>query len=118
VEAQSLRVKAADASIPTARRLPAAPGQAVLWSVSSSPRVPQRIEATRKQHCHPGSQWRRHGRCPVTRRRRTDHALMIIVRRAERDAGMPRRTRSDEPNSPTTIGPETPRDEPESQHPC
>ena len=49
----------------------------------------------------------------MTRRRRTDHALMIIVRRAERDAGMPRRTRSDEPNAPTTIGPETPRDEPE-----
>jgi hypothetical protein len=40
----------------------------------------------------------------VTRRRRTDLVLLLIVRRAERDAAMPRRAHSEEPDAPMVIG--------------
>jgi hypothetical protein len=50
----------------------------------------------------------------VTPRRRTDLALLLIIRRAERDAGMPSRSRREEPDTPTGIDPERDSDAPES----
>jgi hypothetical protein len=50
----------------------------------------------------------------VTPRRRTDLALLLIIRRAERDAGMLDRSRREKPDNPTGIGPGRGRDEPES----
>jgi len=47
-------------------------------------------------------------------RRRTDLALLLIIRRAERDAGMPSRSRREEPDTPTGIDPEHDSDAPES----
>lgn len=41
----------------------------------------------------------------MTRRQRTDLALLLIIRRAERDAGVPSRPRREEPDNPTVIGP-------------
>jgi hypothetical protein len=39
----------------------------------------------------------------VTSRRRTDLALLLIIRRAERDAGMINRVRADEPDGPLPL---------------
>jgi hypothetical protein len=50
----------------------------------------------------------------VTPRRRTDLALLLIIRRAERDAGMLDRSRREKPDNPTGIDPGRDRDEPES----
>ena len=52
----------------------------------------------------------------MTRRQRIDLALMLIVRRAEREAGMLSRQHSDEPDTPTAIDPRH-RDEPGPRHP-
>jgi hypothetical protein len=41
----------------------------------------------------------------MTPRRRPDLTLLLIIRRAERDAGMPSRPRWEEPAAPTTIDP-------------
>jgi hypothetical protein len=53
----------------------------------------------------------------VTPRRRTDLALLLIIRRAERNAGMPSRSRWDEPDAPTGIDPGGDPDEPEFHPP-
>jgi hypothetical protein len=53
----------------------------------------------------------------MTRRQRIDLALMLIVRRAEREAGMLSRPHSDEPDTPTAIDQERHRDEPGPRHP-
>jgi hypothetical protein len=50
----------------------------------------------------------------VIPRRRTDLALLLIIRRAERDAGMPSWSRREKPDNPTGIGPGRDPDEPES----
>jgi hypothetical protein len=50
----------------------------------------------------------------VIPRWRTDLALLLIIRRAERDAGMPSRSRREEPDNPRAIDPGRDRDEPES----
>jgi hypothetical protein len=50
----------------------------------------------------------------VTPQRRTDLALLLIIRRAERDAGMPSRARWEEPDTRTDIAPGRDSDEPES----
>src|SRR4051794_35781516 len=94
------------ATRPIARR-PAARGLLVAWPMG----------APRHQQCCSGSQRRAHRRCPVTPRRRTDLALLLIIRRAERDAGMPGRPRSEGPDTATGIGPERDPDEPESPRP-
>jgi hypothetical protein len=53
----------------------------------------------------------------MTRRRRTDLALMLIIRRAEREATLHGHSHSEEPDTPTTIHPERHPDDPEAQHP-
>jgi hypothetical protein len=53
----------------------------------------------------------------MTRRRRPDLTLLLIIRRAERDAAVPSRSRGEEPAAPTTIDPERDPDEPESPRP-
>jgi hypothetical protein len=53
----------------------------------------------------------------VTRRRRTELVLLLIVRRAERDAAMSRRARSEEPDASMVIGEECPPDESGSRQP-
>jgi hypothetical protein len=53
----------------------------------------------------------------VIPRRRTDLALLLIIRRAERDAGMPSRPRWEEPDNATGIDPGRDLDEPESPRP-
>jgi hypothetical protein len=53
----------------------------------------------------------------VIPRRRTDLALLLIIRRAERDAGMLGRPRREKPDNPTGIDPECDLDEPESPRP-
>ena len=53
----------------------------------------------------------------MTRRQRMDLALMLIIRRAERDATLHSRSRSEEPDSSTAIHPERHPDDPEAQHP-
>jgi hypothetical protein len=53
----------------------------------------------------------------VTRRQRIDLALMLIVRRAERDAGMLSRTHSEEADTPTVIDQQGPPTEPGPRHP-
>jgi hypothetical protein len=53
----------------------------------------------------------------VIPRWRTDLALLLIIRRAERDAGMPSRSRREKPDNPTGIDPERDLDEPESPRP-
>jgi hypothetical protein len=53
----------------------------------------------------------------VIPRRRTDLALLLIIRRAERDAGMPTRPRWEEPDNPTVIDPGRNPDAPESPRP-
>jgi len=52
----------------------------------------------------------------VTPQRRTDLALLLIIRRAERDAGMPSSSRSrwEEPDTRTDIAPGRDSDEFES----
>jgi hypothetical protein len=50
----------------------------------------------------------------VIPRRRTDLALLLIMRRAERAAGMRSRPRREKPDNPTGIDPGRDRDEPES----
>ena len=50
-------------------------------------------------------------------RRRTDLALLLIIRRAERDAGMPSRPRREQPDNPTGIDPERDLNEPDSLRP-
>jgi hypothetical protein len=53
----------------------------------------------------------------VIPRWRTDLALLLIIRRAERDAGVSSRPRREEPDNPTGIGPERDLDAPESPRP-
>ena len=50
-------------------------------------------------------------------RRRTDLALLLIIRRAERDVGMPSRSRWEEPDTPTGIDPGRDPNQPESSRP-
>jgi len=72
----------------------------------------------RNQRCCPGSYRRRPRRCSMTRRRRTDLALLLIVRRAERDAGTPSRWRADQPDPRMAIDRECRRTDPDlSTHP-
>jgi hypothetical protein len=56
-------------------------------------------------------------RTDLALRRRTDLALLLIIRRAERNAGMPSRSRWDEPDAPTGIDPGGDPDEPEFHPP-
>jgi hypothetical protein len=53
----------------------------------------------------------------MTRRQRSDLALLLIVRRAERDAGVLSRSRSEGPDVLTVIDQGCCADEAESQHP-
>jgi hypothetical protein len=53
----------------------------------------------------------------VIPRWRTDLALLLIIRRAERDAGVSSRPRWEEPDNATVIGPERDLDAPESPRP-
>jgi hypothetical protein len=53
----------------------------------------------------------------VIPRWRTDLALLLIIRRAERDAGMPSRSRREKPDNPTGIDPGRDPDEPETPRP-
>jgi hypothetical protein len=53
----------------------------------------------------------------VTRRQRLELALMLIVRRAERDAGVPGHPHSDEPDTVPAIDQKPRPDDPGSQHP-
>jgi len=53
----------------------------------------------------------------VTRRQRIDLALMLIVRRAERDVGRLSRPHSEEPDTPTVIDQQRPPTEPRPRHP-
>ena len=53
----------------------------------------------------------------MTRRQRIDLALMLIIRRAERDATVHSRLYSKEPDTPTVIHPERHPDGPEAQQP-
>jgi hypothetical protein len=53
----------------------------------------------------------------VIPRWRTDLALLLIIRRAERDAGVPSRPRWEKPDDPTVIDPGRDPDEPESPRP-
>jgi hypothetical protein len=50
----------------------------------------------------------------VIPRWRTDLALLLIIRRAERDAGMLDRPRREKPDNPTGIDPGRDPNEPES----
>jgi len=50
----------------------------------------------------------------VIPRQRTDLALLLIIRRAERDAGTPSRSGREKPDDPTDIDPGRDPDEPES----
>ena len=59
------------------------------------PSVNDRIEGTSRPERHHPRQARR-GRRSVTRRRRLDLELLLIIRRAERQAHLPDRSRSDE----------------------
>jgi hypothetical protein len=52
----------------------------------------------------------------MTRRQRSDLALLLIVRRAERDAGVLSRSRSEGPDALTVIDQDC-ADEAGSQHP-
>jgi hypothetical protein len=115
--ASVLAREATDGSTRTVPRLPAVAELAARSLASSGFLIDRPIGAATIQRHHPGSRRRRHGRCSMTRRRRTDHALMLIVRRAERDERMPSRSRSDEPDSPTAIDQGCRPDEAESQQP-
>ena len=53
----------------------------------------------------------------MTRRQRLELALMLIVRRAERDAAVPGRPHSDEPDTVLAIAQKPRPDDPGSQHP-
>jgi hypothetical protein len=54
----------------------------------------------------------------MTRRQRIDLALMLIVRRAERDATLHSRSHSDEPDIHPATDQEHQPDEPRSPHPA
>jgi hypothetical protein len=112
-----LAQEATDASTSTVPRLPAIQELAARSLASSGFLVGRPIGAARIHRHRPGSRRRRQGRFWVTRRRRTDHRLMIIVRRAERDAGMHTRSRLDESDIPTAINQGCRSDETDSQHP-
>src|SRR5215218_4974687 len=109
--------KAADVPLTTAAWRPAATRPSALPPASSGLLVARPRGAPRNQQCCSGSQGPGHGRCPVIPRRRTDLALLLIIRRAERDAGMPSRPRREKPDNPTDIDPECDLDEPESPRP-
>ena len=53
----------------------------------------------------------------MTRRQRIDLALMLIIRRAEREATLHSRSPSEEPDTPTGIRHERRPDDPQAQHP-
>jgi hypothetical protein len=109
--------KAVDAPPTTAARRPAATGPTVPWPASRGFLVARPIGAARNQQCCSARQRRGHGRCPVTPRRRTDLTLLLIIRRAERDAGMPSRPRWEEPDTPTGIDPGRDPNQSESPRP-
>jgi hypothetical protein len=53
----------------------------------------------------------------MTRRQRIDLALMLIVRRAEREATLHSRSLSEEPATPTVVAHERRPDDPDAPHP-
>ena len=109
--------KAADAPPTTVAWRPTATRPIALQPASRGLLVALPMGAPRNHQCCSGSQLRAHRRCPVTPRRRTDLALLLIIRRAERNTGMHSRSRWDEPDAPTGIDPGCDPDEPESQPP-
>jgi hypothetical protein len=106
--------KAADAPPTTAAWRPAATRPIARQPAAGGLLVARPRGAPKNQRCCSGSRWRAYRRCPVIPRRRTDLALLLIIRRAERDAGMLDRSRREKPDNPTGIGPGRGRDEPES----
>jgi hypothetical protein len=86
--------EAIDDSATTATQ-PATAAEADVRQPALDPSVNHRIEGT----SHPGRdhpRQARRGRCSVTRRRRLDLELLLIIRRAERQAHLCGRSRSDE----------------------
>jgi hypothetical protein len=77
---------AIDDSATTATQ-PAATAGADICRSALDPPVNHRIEGTRHAERHHPRQARR-GRCSVTRRRRLDLELLLIIRRAERHAAV------------------------------
>src|SRR5688500_3794328 len=109
--------KAADVPPTTAAWRPAATRPIVLQPAARGLLVARPMGAPGNQWCGSGSRRRAHRRCPVIPRQRTDLALLLIIRRAERDAGVSSRPRWEEPDNPTGIGPERDLDAPESPRP-
>src|SRR3954454_14808 len=97
--------KAADAPPTTAAWRPAATRPMALQPAAGGLLVARPRGAPRNQRCCSGSQRPGHGRCPVIPRWRTDLALLLIIRRAERDAGMLDRPRREKPDNPRGIDP-------------
>src|SRR3954453_17204517 len=95
--------KAADAPPTTAAWRPAAARPIALQPAARGLLVARLMGTPRNQQCCSDSQRRAHGRCPVTPRQRTDLTLLLIIRRAERDAGIPSRPRREKPDNPTGI---------------
>jgi hypothetical protein len=114
---ECVRGEVTDAPTTALSPLPAATGPVALWPASRGVLVAQPLGTAGNQRCRLGSRWRCHGRCLVTRRRRTDLVLLLIIRRAERGAGMPNHSRSDEPDPLTVIDRARRADQAESPHP-